>query len=171
MTNMPKHPKPWGRANRAPDVWHQTAATTRQWGQHNTSHTNTEVANKKHPTQNGRPTQMQTPGQHRQMYAPQTNEPRSPRPARQLSRPSDAPPCLPPCPRERRQPSKQKGGTEHTAKRPVSPQRRRTTNIHPSQAETTAESPNGTFSLHWMVSNVLVTARVTGSVDDPRGFA
>ncbi|MEQ2241860.1 hypothetical protein ILYODFUR_029739, partial [Ilyodon furcidens] len=93
-----------------PDAWQRTTATTRQAGQQNTSHT--KGANKKHPTQNGRPTQMQAPGQHRHMHAPQTNEPRPPWPTRKSSRPRDAPPRPPPCPREIHQPSKQKGDTE-----------------------------------------------------------
>ncbi|XP_047219380.1 extensin-like [Girardinichthys multiradiatus] len=46
------------------------------------------------------------------MHAPQTNEPRPPGAARQSSRPCDAPPRNPPCPRERNQPNKQKGGKE-----------------------------------------------------------
>ncbi|MEQ2294189.1 hypothetical protein AMECASPLE_001471 [Ameca splendens] len=50
------------------------------------------------------------------MHAPQTNELRPPGAARQYSRPHDAPPRPPPCPRERRQPSKQKSGTESTAR-------------------------------------------------------
>ncbi|MEQ2307700.1 hypothetical protein AMECASPLE_020946 [Ameca splendens] len=37
-----------------PNTQHQTPATTRQAGQQNTSHTNTEATNKKHPTQNGK---------------------------------------------------------------------------------------------------------------------
>ncbi|KAK5614548.1 hypothetical protein CRENBAI_018502 [Crenichthys baileyi] len=67
------------------DAWHKTTATTRQAGQQNTSHTNAEAANKKNPTQNGRPTQMQAPGQYRHMHAPQTNKPRPPGPARESS--------------------------------------------------------------------------------------
>ncbi|XP_047223822.1 pollen-specific leucine-rich repeat extensin-like protein 1 [Girardinichthys multiradiatus] len=46
------------------------------------------------------------------MHAPQTNESRPPGPARQSSRPCDAPPCPALCPREKCPPSKQKGGTE-----------------------------------------------------------
>ncbi|KAK5606346.1 hypothetical protein CRENBAI_022876 [Crenichthys baileyi] len=65
-------PNPQGRANRAssprcpaPDSSHNQAR-----GATNTSHTDTEAANKPHPTQNDRPTQMQAPGQHRHMHPP-----------------------------------------------------------------------------------------------------
>ncbi|XP_047208473.1 early nodulin-75-like [Girardinichthys multiradiatus] len=54
----------------APEARHQTAATTRQAGQQNTSHSNTKAATKPHPTQNGRPTQMQAPGHDRYMHPP-----------------------------------------------------------------------------------------------------
>ncbi|KAK5616569.1 hypothetical protein CRENBAI_006929 [Crenichthys baileyi] len=70
MTNMPIHPRTHGAEpteRPVPDAWHRTAAMNRQAGQQNTSHTNTEAINKSHPTQNGSPTQMQAPGQHRHM--------------------------------------------------------------------------------------------------------
>ncbi|MEQ2312263.1 hypothetical protein AMECASPLE_029103 [Ameca splendens] len=76
---MPNHPKTMGQSQQsaqspspAPDP------TTRQAGQQNMSHTNTEATNKKHPTQNGRPTQMQAPDQHKHMHTPQTIKPRPP---------------------------------------------------------------------------------------------
>ncbi|KAK5606569.1 hypothetical protein CRENBAI_018564 [Crenichthys baileyi] len=87
MTNMPNDPRTNGAkpAERpVPDAWHCTVATTRQAGQKKTSQNNTEAANKKHPTQNGRPTQMQAPGQHRHMHPPKTNKPKPPGPARQV---------------------------------------------------------------------------------------
>ncbi|MEQ2299228.1 hypothetical protein AMECASPLE_013167 [Ameca splendens] len=58
----PKTPRTHGAEpteHLVPDARHRTAATTRQTGQQNTSHTNTEAADKPHPPQNGRPTQIQ----------------------------------------------------------------------------------------------------------------
>ncbi|MEQ2232101.1 hypothetical protein ILYODFUR_007750 [Ilyodon furcidens] len=52
MTNMPNHPRTHGAGpteRSVPDTRHRTAATTRQVGQQNTSHINTEAAYK--PTQ------------------------------------------------------------------------------------------------------------------------
>ncbi|MEQ2282198.1 hypothetical protein AMECASPLE_038026 [Ameca splendens] len=68
MTSTPSHPRTQGAEpteRPAPEAQHQTAATTRQAGQQNTSHSNTKATTKLHPTQNGWPTQMQAPGQDR----------------------------------------------------------------------------------------------------------
>ncbi|MEQ2300596.1 hypothetical protein AMECASPLE_027381 [Ameca splendens] len=135
---MPNHPRTHGAEptkRPVPNAWHRTAATTRQAGQQNTSHTNTEAANKKHLSQNVRPTQIQAPGQHRHMHTPQTNELRPPGLARQSSRPRDAPPCQ----GKDASPASRKA-TARTAKRPHLPQRRRTTIIHASQAKMTEPS-------------------------------
>ncbi|MEQ2257434.1 hypothetical protein ILYODFUR_034844 [Ilyodon furcidens] len=50
-----------------------------QPGQQNTSHTNTETANKPHLTQNGRPNQMQAPSQHKHMHPPTDKQTKSSR--------------------------------------------------------------------------------------------
>ncbi|KAK5603625.1 hypothetical protein CRENBAI_003396 [Crenichthys baileyi] len=143
MTNMSNHPQTHGpepTERPVPDAWDWTAATTRQAGQQNTSHTNTEAANKKHPTQNGRPTQMQAPGQHKHMHAPQTNELRPPGPARQSRIPCYAPPpwCTHHCaqrkdasPASRR--AAQKGHSKHSKE--ATPLRRRTNNSKPAKLQ------------------------------------
>ncbi|XP_047229413.1 bromodomain-containing protein 4-like [Girardinichthys multiradiatus] len=71
-----------------------------------------EAANKPHPTQNGRPTYMQAPGQHRYMHPLIGKQLKPPGPARPSSRPLDAPPRPPPSPRERGRPSKLMGTTD-----------------------------------------------------------
>ncbi|MED6295020.1 hypothetical protein CHARACLAT_027127 [Characodon lateralis] len=106
-----------------------------QAGQQSTSHTNTEAANKKHPTQNGRPAQMQVLGQH-SACTPHSQTNRDPQ--GQSSRPRDPPSRPPPCPMERCPASRRahRAAAACKAKRPHYPLRCRTTAILASQAKT-----------------------------------
>ncbi|KAK5620843.1 hypothetical protein CRENBAI_018021 [Crenichthys baileyi] len=73
MTSTPSHPRTQGAQpteRPVPDAGHQTTAKTRQAGQQNTSHSNTEAATKPRPIQNSTPTQKQAPGQDRYMHSP-----------------------------------------------------------------------------------------------------
>ncbi|KAK5600850.1 hypothetical protein CRENBAI_008657, partial [Crenichthys baileyi] len=73
MTSTPSQPRTQGAQPTecpVPDAGHQTTATTRQAGQQNTSHSNTEAATKPRPIQNSSPTQKQAPGQDRYMHSP-----------------------------------------------------------------------------------------------------
>ncbi|XP_047229482.1 extensin-like [Girardinichthys multiradiatus] len=185
MTSMSSHPRthrtePTERP--APEARHQTAATTRQAGQQNTSHSNTKAATKPHLTQNGRPTQMQAPGHDRYMHpSPIDRQTETTGPAGQLSRPHDAPPRPLPCPRERHRPSKPKGATErpqHTEQRGHTPiQRRRPTYIQVSQAKTiepsqTADPPEPAPQQHHPSFCAFVGARrgpLTPSRPNPPG--
>ncbi|KAK5611789.1 hypothetical protein CRENBAI_010162 [Crenichthys baileyi] len=66
MTSTPSHPRTQGAQpteRPVPNAGHQTTATTRQAGQQNTSHSNTEASTKPRPIQNSSPTQKQAPGQ------------------------------------------------------------------------------------------------------------
>ncbi|MEQ2226967.1 hypothetical protein ILYODFUR_032774, partial [Ilyodon furcidens] len=101
LTNIPNHP--WTMEQSQQSAQSPMPGTTSQpqpGKQGNKTHPH-QPRGHQHET---RDPKWQAPGQHRHMYAPQTNKPRPPGPARQSSRP--------PCPRERHQPSKQKGGTE-----------------------------------------------------------
>ncbi|MED6246077.1 hypothetical protein ATANTOWER_012468 [Ataeniobius toweri] len=69
LTPVPNDPQP--HLEREPCTKEGSGTGTMpQEPQQNTSHNNTEATNKKTPTQNGRPPQMQAPGQHRHMHPP-----------------------------------------------------------------------------------------------------
>ncbi|MED6285738.1 hypothetical protein CHARACLAT_032222 [Characodon lateralis] len=65
-------PNPWGRANRAPSPRSLAPDSSHNQASRATKHThsNTKAATYPHPTQNGRPTQMQAPGHDRYMHPP-----------------------------------------------------------------------------------------------------
>ncbi|MEQ2183488.1 hypothetical protein GOODEAATRI_033179 [Goodea atripinnis] len=140
MISTPSHPRTQGAEpteRPAPEARHQTAATTSQARQQNTSHSNTKAATKPHPTQNSRPTQMQAPGHDRYMHSAHRQANRDHRAVKQTPRCTTPPTTMP---KERRRPSEPKGATErpqHTEQRGHTPiQRRRPTYIQVSQAKT-----------------------------------